>query len=228
MTVASNSHSSLVIIWQTLSIHTKVAFDVEEYMSSWNSFVRVYDNQLRVPKYSSLVVGVWDTLTQAGGGNTELFGVYKTESGVICVGRQIADNTGIPQGNNLPVIGVPSWGSTVPENESALLIYYSAANLYNSNDGFSGTFTGEAPLQENERIAILPNPVSDWMEITTKEIWPAGTSVSYTIFNALGQPLQSGRYQAGEILHIALVSGVYWLQMDGGGRSTSCAFIVKK
>ncbi|MBK8846339.1 MAG: hypothetical protein IPO27_07095 [Bacteroidetes bacterium] len=30
-------------------------------LSAWNSFVRVYDNQLHIPKYSSLVVGVWDT-----------------------------------------------------------------------------------------------------------------------------------------------------------------------
>ncbi len=32
-------------------------------LSSWNSFARVYSPDLAVPLYSSLVVGVWDTLT---------------------------------------------------------------------------------------------------------------------------------------------------------------------
>lgn len=197
-------------------------------LSAWNSFVRVYDDQLRTLKYSSLVVGAWDTLTQAGGGNTELYGVYKTANGVVCVGRQMADNTGVPQGNNLPVVGVPAWGSAVPENESAILVYYSAANLYDPNDGISSTNVAETLVKADISMSILPNPVSDWLEISLKGTTPGEESVFYTIFNSLGQPVQTGACQAGAVLPVSSEKGVYWLQADVGGRRLSRTFVVQR
>ena len=77
--------------------------------SCWNSFVRMYNTHLGYPKYSSLVVGQWDTLTQTGGDNTELFGMYKTSKGVIAVGRSKADASNVALGNALPVTNIPSW-----------------------------------------------------------------------------------------------------------------------
>lgn len=106
--------------------------------SCWNNFVRVYEADLKVPKYSSLVVGVWDTITQAGGDNIELFGVYKTGLGVICVGRQKAVN-GVPSGNNLPTTNVLPWGKNIPQNESGVLVYYQANNLINPEDDISSS-----------------------------------------------------------------------------------------
>ncbi|MEO6039165.1 MAG: hypothetical protein ABIQ93_12200, partial [Saprospiraceae bacterium] len=74
-------------------------------LSCWNSFTRVYAPDLSLPRYSSLVVGVWDTTNQTGGDNTELFGAVKTATGLVAVGRQKADaGTGLPVGNPLPVI----------------------------------------------------------------------------------------------------------------------------
>ncbi|MEY4906047.1 MAG: hypothetical protein RLZZ292_3862, partial [Bacteroidota bacterium] len=102
--------------------------------SSWNSFVRVYASDFSVPKYSSLVVGQWDTLTQTGGDNTQLFGVWKTPQGIVAVGRHTADANNIAKGNALPVINVPTWASNAPQGESAVLVYYSAQNLYNPLD----------------------------------------------------------------------------------------------
>ncbi|WP_338792618.1 PA14 domain-containing protein [Bernardetia sp. MNP-M8] len=108
--------------------------------SAWNNFVRVYDSQFSVPKYSSLVVGEWNPTTEAGGGNTDLYGVYKTSDGVICVGRQTAasNGNGTPNGNPIPVTNVTPWGNSTPQNESAILVYYKAANLYNPNDLIQG------------------------------------------------------------------------------------------
>lgn len=127
--------------------------------SCWNSFVRVYDTQLHAPKYSSLVVGVWDTLTQAGGGNTELYGLYKTSQGVVAVGHHTADAGGVPNGNNIPVINVPSWGNSTPQNQSAILVYYKANNLINPNDSISGSL-GITPTEDFDELRIFPNPSS--------------------------------------------------------------------
>ncbi len=124
-------------------------------LSAWNSFVRVYDSQFHVPKYSSLVVGVWDTLTQAGGGNTELFGIYKTSLGVICVGRQTADTNGIANGNNIPLANVLPWGSSSPLNESAILVYYQAGNLVNIDDSILTEISTPLSHLKNEEIVLL-------------------------------------------------------------------------
>lgn len=107
-------------------------------LSCWNSFVRVYTPDLSVPLYSSLVVGVWDTLTQAGGGNTDIYGIWKTEGGMVAVGRQPKDAaTGLPAGNPIPATNVPAWGSALPSGESAVFAYLPAENLQNPADGYN-------------------------------------------------------------------------------------------
>jgi hypothetical protein len=127
--------------------------------SCWNSFVRVYDSELHVPKYSSLVVGVWDTLTQAGGGNTELYGVYKTSQGVVAVGHHTADAGGTPNGNPIPCTQVPSWGNASPLNQSAILVYYKANNLINPNDSISAS-TGIDEMEMLTNLHVYPNPTT--------------------------------------------------------------------
>lgn len=129
-------------------------------LSCWNSFVRVYDTDFQVPKYSSLVVGAWDTLTQAGGGNTDLYGVYKTSLGVICVGRQTADTSGVAIGNNIPITNVLPWGDATPQNESAILVYYQADNLYNEEDDITAVVNPTSAISNGSDISIYPNPTS--------------------------------------------------------------------
>ena len=154
-------------------------------LSCWNSFIRVYDSALRIPKYSSLVVGAWDTLTQAGGGNTDLYGVYKTGGGVICVGRQSADVNGIPNGNNLPVINVPAWGNALPQNESAVLVYYPTSPTYtftgNGNWDIATNWVGGAKpppiITTDVNILINPSPGSECILNIPVNI-PSGTSLT--------------------------------------------------
>lgn len=124
----------------TANAHQKMVLPANGGASCWNSFVRVYSNDLSEPLYSSLVVGVWDTITQAGGGNTDLYGVWKTATGVVAVGRHSKNTTtGLPNGNPIPVANTPDWGETTPNAESAILVYYPASNLNNPNDGFVAT-----------------------------------------------------------------------------------------
>lgn len=146
----------------TANAYQKMVKPYNGGLSTWNSFVRVYDSQFNVPKYSSLVVGVWDTLTQAGGGNTELFGVYKTSEGVICVGKHLADTNGNSLGNNIPVANVTTWGNAIAQNESAILVYYKAANLYNPNDSIIPSGKDELILNShNNEIMLYPNPAAN-------------------------------------------------------------------
>lgn len=132
--------------------------------SCWNSFVRVYQDDFHVPLYSSLIVGQWDTVTQAGGDNTEMFGVYKTSEGVIAVGRQKADTMGNALGNPLPVSNVTPWGNASPSNESAVLVYYKASNLVDLNDNIN-TNLSVADINKSMDFSIYPNPFTSQTNI---------------------------------------------------------------
>ncbi|MFM1875611.1 MAG: hypothetical protein RL266_1348 [Bacteroidota bacterium] len=176
-------------------------------LSCWNSFVRVYDTDLHVPKYSSLVVGAWDTLTQAGGSNTELFAVHKTADGVVCVGRHTATN-GQADGNNIPVVNVPDWGNSSPVNESCILVYYKATNLINPTDGPGGiTGFSDSSVSTQNMLRIFPNPTSDQVYLTAfaKEI---------SVYDALGKCMMRSSL-TDHISTISLSNGLYIVSTDG-------------
>lgn len=124
--------------------------------SCWNEFVRVYTPDLGDLRYSSLVVGQWDTLTQAGGDNVRLYGSFKTSSGVLVVGM----HTGA--GAQIPVANVPAWGSSTHAAESAVLAYFLASELVNPDDDptdISTAVTGINALPPG--LAVYPNPARD-------------------------------------------------------------------
>jgi Secretion system C-terminal sorting domain len=105
---------------------------------TWNNFVRVYKPDFSVPLYSSMLVGQWNTATGAGGDNITLNGVWKTQTGVVVVGRATSGGSAMPTAN------VPAWGSATENGtESAVLGYFSAANLYNAGDGIAVTIPVE-------------------------------------------------------------------------------------
>lgn len=126
---------------------------------TWNQFARVYDNDLSLPKYSSLITGDWDTNSGAGGNNTELHGIWKVQNGIVVVGKHKA-TSGTADGMAIPISNVPSWGSNAPSDESAILAFLSATNLNNVNDGPSpvtlpvelSAFNGEWMTETTARI----------------------------------------------------------------------------
>ena len=188
-------------------------------LSAWNSFVRVYDSQFHVPKYSSLVVGVWDTLTQAGGGNTELFGIYKTSLGVICVGRQTADTNGIANGNNIPLANVLPWGSSSPLNESAILVYYQAGNLVNIDDSILTEITTPLSHLKNEEILLYPNPSGGriFISFTDKNI--NSNEWQYRMIDGFGRMISSGMLK-NNLLDLSDISnGIYQLQLSNNDKN---------
>jgi len=175
--------------------------------SAWNSFVRVYEDDFSKPLYSSLVVGEWDTLTQVGGGNVELFGTYKTTTGVIAVGKHTADASGVANGYPIPVINVPSWGNNLPQSESAVLVYYPASNLYEPTDS---TQNGTTSITETSRnnITIYPTPAQEYIFIQ----WQNSISTIpdwYEITDLTGKHIERKKYSNGPIPVEHLPSGIY-------------------
>ncbi len=169
MKVSSNGDVCLMAIGRrtitTANAYQKMVKPTFGGKSCWNSFVRVYDEQFHVPKYSSLIVGQWDTLTQTGGDNTEMFGLFKTAQGVVCVGRHKATNN-IANGNNIPVTNQPTWGQANPQNESAILVYYKAENLFNANDSLQDVVTTQNNLENLNNISVYPNPTKNIFNIS--------------------------------------------------------------
>jgi hypothetical protein len=199
----------------TANAYQKMVKPDDGGMSCWNSFVRVYDAQFHAPLYSSLVVGTWDTLTQAGGDNTELFGVYKTSQGVICVGRQKADDNGLPAGNNLPVVNVPAWGSETPQNESAILVYYKSVDLYNPNDSIT-TITNilnENEFQSYNDVIVFPNPASESLSLKFTNQAKSKMNWKYKLTELSGRIVQEGVFSGSDIHLTDMADGIYLLQV---------------
>lgn len=198
-------------------------------LSSWNSFVRVYDAQFHVPKYSSLVVGQWDTLTQAGGDNTELFGVFKTSQGVICVGRQKADTTGSPIGNNIPISNVTQWGNSSPQNESAILVYYKADNLINPNDSPTASGLNESIVnQSKNEIIVYPNPSFNKIIISFNNVKENESKWNYKLTDLSGRTMMQGILSNKTIDVNNLSDGMYHLNLYNEKSHYSKKITIKK
>jgi hypothetical protein len=184
--------------------------------SCWNSFVRVYEDDFEVPKYSSLIVGEWDTLTEAGGGNTEMYGLYKTSEGVICVGRHIATN-GFANGNDIPVTNVPSWGAGSSSNESAILVYYKADNLINPNDG---GVVSVSELETEQTFGVFPNPTNAIINVPLE-------LRNIVVYDSLGRPVK--RFGVGGSLDTSdLQSGSYYIRAERFGKNIGARFIIQQ
>lgn len=230
MKVTSNGDVGVLAVGRrtitTANAYQKMVKPANGGLSCWNSFVRVYDAQFHAPKYSSLVVGVWDTLTQAGGGNTELFGMYKTSRGVVCVGRQVADTNGVPSGNNLPVINVTTWGNATPQNESAILVYYQAANLYNPDDSLTTGISESGLPQSMPLFQIYPNPATASLSILFNSEYPWSKRWEYKISDTTGKIVLQGSLHNRSLDISVLPAGVYQLQLLNDNYTSSEKFLI--
>lgn len=146
----------------TANAYQKMVKPANGGLSCWNDFVRVYTDDLSTLKYSSLLVGQWDTLTQQGGDNVRLLGSFKTKNGVIVVGK----HTGT--GNGMPLMNVPAWGNNSFSGESAVLAYFRAANLYDPADDPIDVSTALAEHAHPFALMLQPNPAHDQLSISTK------------------------------------------------------------
>lgn len=131
-------------------------------LSCWNEFVRLYSADLSTLVYSSLLVGAWDTLTQAGGDNVDVMGAIKTDSAIIVTGLHKG------QGNELPLTNVAPWGQSQYSAQSAVLACLKAGNLINAADDPSNmTSVAESLTPQQMPLVVYPNPASSHLMIQT-------------------------------------------------------------
>ncbi|MFD2574049.1 hypothetical protein ACFSUS_25660 [Spirosoma soli] len=99
--------------------------------SPWSQFVRIYKPDLSSVSYSSLITGQFNPATGAGGDNTELYNVLPVANGVLALGmhKENTSSPGTSLGNAVPTANAPSWGSTTPNGQSAILAYLQTSPL---------------------------------------------------------------------------------------------------
>jgi len=186
-------------------------------VSAWNSFVRVYDSEFHVPKYSSLIVGVWDTLTSIGGSNTEIYGMHKTSDGIYAIGKQTTDGTGTPNGNPIPVTNVPNWASNLPAGESGIIVFYPADNIDNPSDGYSNVLANKGSSDDRRIFSIYPNPATNQLNISLSK-GSGNSSFYYTIYSVEGKKLSSGISENNAQINLTNFSnGIYSLIINHEG-----------
>ena len=193
-------------------------------IGAWNNFVRVYDSNLSVPKYSSLITGAWNTVDGTGGDNTELFAVCKTNLGVVCVGRHTLNTSVTPNvagGNPIPVTNVTPWGSTTPSGESAILVYYKSANITNPNDAtLSTNFSAENDFD----FQIYPNPSNAILTLSFQN-QNLNENIKFEIIDLSGRKVKEGTIQDKSIVINELSNGVYILNIQFENRKSSKRFV---
>ena len=232
MKISSNGDVCIIGVGRrTMTTANAYQRNVSPYSSGqgcWNSFVRVYESNFHKPKYSSLVVGAWDTLTQLGGSNTELYGLYKTADGVICVGRQTADGGGVPNGNNLPVINVTPWGAAAPLNESALLVYYKASNIFTPTDSISNTTNTVVSIHDKTDLIVYPNPATDKIFLSLFENQALDSKTNFQLFDIMGKLQLEGNVTNSSIKVAYLPNGIYTLIIQTKEKVYSQKIIIDK
>ena len=179
--------------------------------SCWNHFIRVYENDLSIPLYSSLVVGQWDTLTQVGGDNVEIYGIFKTELGIIGVGKQKADDLGVALGNDIPVTNIPTWGVNAPASETAVLVYYVAENLEDAEDDPTTALIENQP--QHNTLFAYPVPANERVMISGKMM-----TGDWQLSNIAGGIVLSGQSNHSHSISLdisTLPQGVYFFECDG-------------
>ncbi|MBM4173614.1 MAG: T9SS type A sorting domain-containing protein [Ignavibacteria bacterium] len=205
----------------TANAHQKMVKQTWGGNSCWNDYVRMYEPDFSVPLYSSLVVGQWDTVSQQGGDNVRLYGMFKTAHGIITVGK----HTGA--GNEIPVAAVPGWGNANFNGESAVLVYHRAANIVNNFDSPVVITTSTTEAAGTSAFTLYPNPATEVVNISFGGSVVSGQLV---VLNLLGQPVSTTSVQTSTLFTIdtsVLDAGVYLVQWTSGGKTTTGRLVVQ-
>ncbi|MEM1323226.1 MAG: T9SS type A sorting domain-containing protein [Bacteroidota bacterium] len=145
--------------------------------SAWSSFVRQYNADFSLPLYSSIIRGTWDTLAAQPPLNVELYNSFKTEEGIVIVGKHLGTE------GEVPVDNVPNWGRATFDGESAYLAFLKAPEIQNAEDSPITTTVSTTDLSSTEnRPIIFPNPTNGQLHIQS-----AIPVESVRVYNLYGQ-----------------------------------------
>jgi hypothetical protein len=137
-----------------------------------------------------------------------LYGIFKTEHGIIAVGK----HTGVA--NDMPVSGVPSWGNSTFNNESAVVAYFRAANIENTNDSPVVITTVGNEENSDSQLNIAPNPADGSFTIDLGE---TQYTSKITVTNMLGEVVYMSTVAPTKFVQIStsgFASGVYLVQVQ--------------
>ncbi|MFN3875381.1 MAG: hypothetical protein ACK4L7_05680 [Flavobacteriales bacterium] len=192
---------------------------------AWNQFVRVYTPDLLTPKYSSLLVGQWNTANGSGGDNTDVYGLWKTADGIVAVGRHRPDpnNPGQHLGAPIPTTNVPAWGQALPQNESAILAHFTASALADPDDGPS-VITDMQGFRHEDQLMVHPNPAHEGFSVT----FTGTTGGALELVDATGRLVRSERTEGTQpwISAVGMSPGIYslrWIPLSGPVRTCRVA-----
>ncbi len=188
--------------------------------SCWNDFVRLYTPTFEKPLYSSILVGQWDTITQQGGDNVRLYGMFKTADGIIVVGKHVGT------GNNMPVSGVPAWGNNTFNGESAVVAYLRASNIFNASDS-PIVITTDVAENKVSSLQVFPNPADENVTINFGEQVVSGT---VTLVNVLGETVFSAQLTQTTQVNIEtgnFAAGVYVVQIQTATGMRSARLVIQ-
>ncbi len=209
----------------TANAYQKMVLPASGELSTWNSFARVYPADLSAPAYSSLVVGDWDTATQAGGDNVNLYGIFKTKDGIIAVGEHQADENGNALGNPIPTANPPAWGTDLPDGQTGVIAYLTAAEISNPADG-SPTTSANTVAENPAKYEIFPNPAASSLRIVS----PFPTEeTTLRICTTEGKCQKTLRFTDRVMQDISdLAAGVWFFNFENGaGRVTERVVVVR-
>lgn len=136
---------------------------IDEGTGAWNSFVRVFESDLSQPIYSSLLTSAINPVDATGAGNnTELHGVWPINDGVIVVGKHNdSDSNGTTDGNAVPLTAVPSWGTSTPTGEMALLARLSFTPAGSTSPSTYADWAASYDWQGETQTAATNDPDGD-------------------------------------------------------------------
>lgn len=205
----------------TTNAHQQMVLPGNGGASCWNEFVRVYTPSLGGLRYSSLIVGQWDTLTQAGGDNVRLYGSFKTRNGVLVVGM----HTGA--GNQVPVANVPAWGTSTYAGESAVLAYFRANELVNPADDPTDFSTGLTTVNNmTDALAVYPNPAREHVQVVLPDPSPGQLELLDVSGRVLNSSITIGTSAVVDLAEVS--AGTYVLQWRGAKGLARTARLVKQ
>ena len=143
-------------------------FTIDEGEGQWNSFVRVFATDMTSLVYSSLLSSEINPVDGTGAGqNLSLRGIWPISEGLLVTGyHKDSDTDGVSDGNAVPLNNEPSWGTSTPSGEMAVL-----AKLSWADTGSTPTYTDWAAAYDwkgETATAATDDPDNDGIDNFTE------------------------------------------------------------
>ncbi len=184
------------------------------------------------------------TLTMSNGGNKFGFSLSPQTTGGSLVGTLTASDAGTTLNGSSKYLThtqggtsgsgtkIYTFGWTAPTSGTGEVTFYGAFNFANGNGSTSGdvitseSFTfNESTVgiseKELEALSVYPNPVIDEIHVAAKDI---DEEIMITLFDVQGRKVIEEKHDGGDIKidvrSRSLNTGVYFMQIEVGGKST--------